>query len=309
MTFTTIQGACDLHLHSYPDIFPRILDDVDYAQICRDAGMRAIVLKCHADSTMGRAYHTMKQVKGIQVFGGIVLNHQAGGINPAAVDVALQLGAVQVWMPTYHSQAHFLETGLLGAYSHQGTGRHDYDLQGITILDEMGGLIPEVYQILELVKKHNAIIGTGHLSVRESLALISAAREIGCQRVVMTHPFYSPPSCSIKDIKKAVELGAFIEFCAGNPLNPLPKQIDMRLYVECIEQMGSDSFIISSDCGHPRKTAPPETIRMFIQTLNYMGVSERHIWPMIKDNYDYLLDLGNGGETEEHAAVAESEVI
>lgn len=291
MAKISIKDACDLHIHSSPDVFDRVANDVETATACRDAGMRAIVFKCHADTTMLRAYHTQNQVPGIKVFGGVTLNLQAGGINPAAVDVALKLGAVEVWMPSYHSLAHYKETGKLGAYGHMGDGKTSYPVHGITVLDQKGDLIPEVYQVLELVKQHNAIIGTSHLSAEEGLKVIAAARDIGCQKVVLTHPFFAPPSCTVEQVKQAVDMGAFIEFCAGNALSPLPKPISLSLYKETIELVGSDNLIISSDTGQPRKTLSPETLRMFAQTLNYMGVSEKDLEAMLVHNYDKLLDL------------------
>ena len=62
MGLITMEGACDLHIHTSPDIFERIADDVRTAEACRDAGMKAIVFKCHADTTMTRAWHTERQV-------------------------------------------------------------------------------------------------------------------------------------------------------------------------------------------------------------------------------------------------------
>lgn len=292
MSRITMQGACDLHIHSGPDIFERIANDVETAVACRDAGMRAIVFKCHADTTMTRAWHTANQVSGIKVFGGIVLNLNVGGINPAAVDVALKLGAVQVWMPTYHSLAHYKATGKMGGYGHQGSDvKQDYPIEPITILNEKGELIPEVYSIIELVKKHNAILGTSHLGSDEALKLIRAAREAGCQKVVLTHPFFTPPSCTVAQVKEAVELGAYVEFCAGNALSPIPAPIPLELYVQAIEACGSKQLIISSDTGHPRKTLSPETIRMFAQSLTYKGVKTADLEAMMNYNYNKLLDL------------------
>ena len=68
MGLITMEGACDLHIHTSPDIFERIADDVRTAEACRDAGMKAIVFKCHADTTMTRAWHTERQVPGIDVY-------------------------------------------------------------------------------------------------------------------------------------------------------------------------------------------------------------------------------------------------
>ena len=292
MAIFSIKGACYLHIHSVPDIFERLADDVAVAEACRDAGMRAIVFKCHADTTMTRAWHTSRAVPGIKALGGIVLNLNVGGINPAAVDVALKMGAVQVWMPTYHSLAHYKETGKMGGYAHQGADvKMDYAVKPITILDENDQLIPEIEPILKMVKRHNVILGTSHLGSHEALKLIEAAHDMGLERVVLTHPFFTPPNCSIADIKKAVELGAFIEFCGGNALSPIPKPICLDLYKEAVDAVGTEKCVISSDCGHPRKTLPPETLRMFAQALMFKGVAQKDVEAMMKYNYDKLLDL------------------
>lgn len=288
----TMEGACDLHIHTSPDIFERIADDVETAIICRDAGMKAIVFKCHADTTMVRAWHTARQVSGIKVFGGVTLNLNVGGINPAAVDVALKLGAVEVWMPSYHSLAHYQATGKMGGYGHQGADVvTNYPVKPITILDEKGELIPEIWPILELVKQYDVILGTSHLGAEEGLKLIKAAREVGCKKVVLTHPFFAPPSCTIEQVKRAVELGAFCEFCSGNALSPIPAPIALELYKEAVDACGSDHFIISSDTGHPRKTTAPETSRMFGQSLVFKGVKQSDVEKMLKENYNSLLDL------------------
>jgi len=292
MSLISIKGACDLHIHAAPDIFPRLADDVEMAEVCREAGMRAIVFKCHADTTVSRAWHTSRAVPGIKALGGVVLNLNVGGINPAAVDAALKMGAVQVWMPSYHSLAHYKETGKMGGYSHMGAdAKQEYPVTPITVLDEKGELIPEVEPILKLIKKHNAILGTSHLGAEEGLKLIEAAHDMGLERVVVTHPFFGPPEMSMEQIKKAVDLGAMLEFCAGNALSPLPKAIDFGLYKEAIELVGAENCVISTDCGHHRKTFPPETLRMFVQSLNIKGVPAKDLETMFNYNYDKLLDL------------------
>src|SRR5215218_2225197 len=90
----SLDEAIDLHCHPYPDLFPRLADDIDIALAARDAGMRALVLKCHHESTVSRAYLVQRVVPGIRVFGGVVLNSYVGGINPAAVEAALRLGGM-----------------------------------------------------------------------------------------------------------------------------------------------------------------------------------------------------------------------
>ena len=73
--FIDMNGAVDVHVHSEPDLFPRIADDVGVARHAVSLGLRAFSLKCHSERTTTRAYMTMQQVPGIQVVGGIVLVH------------------------------------------------------------------------------------------------------------------------------------------------------------------------------------------------------------------------------------------
>ena len=105
-----VAGAIDMHCHPFPDLFPRLADDIDIAIAARDAGLKALMLKCHHESTVSRAYLIQRIVPGIRVFGGVVLNSYVGGINPAAVEAALRLGGKEVWMPTidagYHAEVH-----------------------------------------------------------------------------------------------------------------------------------------------------------------------------------------------------------
>ena len=92
--FIDMRGSVDVHVHSEPDVFPRIADDVGVARHAAALGLRAISLKCHSERTTSRAYMAQQMVPGIQVVGGIVLNRSVGGINPAAVESALQLGEI-----------------------------------------------------------------------------------------------------------------------------------------------------------------------------------------------------------------------
>src|ERR1700746_2634409 len=118
-------GAVDLHCHPYPDLFPRLADDFYIVRAARDAGMKAIVLKCHHENTVSRAYLVQRVLPGTRGLGGVVLNYYVGGINAAAVEAALRLGGKEVWMPTvdagYHAQVH----GGTGGYrSQQGGAGH-----------------------------------------------------------------------------------------------------------------------------------------------------------------------------------------
>ena len=65
-----LEGAADLHVHSSPDVDPRRFDDIELAQEASRAGMSALVIKSHHNSTVERASLVSRIVPEIQVFGG-----------------------------------------------------------------------------------------------------------------------------------------------------------------------------------------------------------------------------------------------
>jgi hypothetical protein len=106
-TGNPIEGAIDFHVHSAPDAFARNISDIDVAELAARRGMRAIVLKNHITMTADRAALLAEVVPGIDVFGGVVLNHAVGGLNPAAVEVMATMSGGRgrvVWLPTRDEQ-------------------------------------------------------------------------------------------------------------------------------------------------------------------------------------------------------------
>lgn len=95
-----LEGAVDLHVHSAPDVDRRRCDDLELAREAEAAGMGAVLIKSHQNSTVERAWLVGRCVPGIRVYGGLVLNETVGGLNVAAVRLAVRLGTRQIWMPT-----------------------------------------------------------------------------------------------------------------------------------------------------------------------------------------------------------------
>src|SRR5262249_2791291 len=85
-----IAGLMDTHVHAAPDVFGRSLDDEEVATLYKDRGLEALVLKNHVLPTADRAWFARKHVAGLKVFGGVVLNSPAGGINPNALNLNVQ---------------------------------------------------------------------------------------------------------------------------------------------------------------------------------------------------------------------------
>ena len=162
-------GLTDMHVHSAPDVRPRLLDDIQVAQAAKDAGLRAVLLKSHITLTADRAAIAERVVGGIRVLGGLALNAAVGGLNPAAVEAALRMGARIIWMPTISAARD------VAYYRRWKTDKTPTEGKGLTILKRDGGLQPVVHEILDLIAGADAIMSTGHLSPTEVIALVAEA--------------------------------------------------------------------------------------------------------------------------------------
>src|SRR6266702_3611593 len=181
-----LKGAYDLQVHVAPDVIERRIDDLDLAKEFLARGLRGFVLKSHYFPTAERAKVVTRAVPGIAAYGAITLNHSVGGLNPVAVELAGRSGCKIVWMPTVDANN---ET----AGRPDGTKKHlpfwakiQLELAAtginpapISVIHESGALTEKARICLELIKKHDMILATGHLGRREILALVETAREIG----------------------------------------------------------------------------------------------------------------------------------
>jgi hypothetical protein len=284
----TLQGAIDLHLHTYPDLFPRLVDDVELAKFAAQSQMRAVVIKSHIESSMSRAYLAQQAVPEVQVFGGIVLNTYVGGINPAAVYACLQLGGKIVWMPTIDSAFHALKHGGTGKYDSQSGGR--VFSEGISVLDENDKLIPEIYDVIEITAEHGAAFATAHLSPKEIKILVPEALKRGIEHVIITHPYFKVPMLEHEDVIELAKLGAMPEFeyCG---MSPAWQYQSPERVVETIKAVGADRCLLVSDSGQRHNPPGPEALRVLAQTLFEKGIPLDDVVGMLVDNPARVLNL------------------
>lgn len=288
MAIVDISGSYDVHVHSHPSLFTRIGDDLDLGRHAAEAGLSGILLKNHFESTVGRAAIANKVIEGIHIFGGLVLNGFAGGVNPVAVENALRLGAKEIWFPTIDSLAHSKVFGHVGGFGYQESGTK-VPREPISILDQ-GHLKEEAKAIVELVRDYGAILGTGHLGKDEIVPLVQFAHELNFDRLLITHPFFNPPNLAVAELVDLASLGGKFELCGGN-LYPIPGIGRIDTYRETVAEVGAQSIVLSSDAGQPRKSLPAEVLRIFAQCLMEKGVTQPEIDTMMKRNPAHLLSI------------------
>lgn len=292
----SLRGAIDLHAHSGPSLFARVLDDIQYAQEAAAAGFEAIVIKNHFESTVGRAHLVAKQVPQIKVFGGLVLNTWTGGFNPAGVEAKILLGGKAIWMPTATAANHVRAFGS-GTYTSGGKIMGPSPLrwsprinpgEGLTVMDG-SDLRKEVKEILKLAAEYDVILGSSHLSKQEIYTLIRYAKEVGVKKFVVNHPFWKLPGLSLDELKEFVEMGAYGELVTVCHITPDP--VPIALAKEAVDCLGAERIIISSDFGAAMFAKPTEGIRLVAQWLYQLGVTEDQLKIMTTDLPKWLLGL------------------
>ena len=81
------------------------------------------------------------------------------------------------------------------------------------MLDDRGRILPEVVRVMELCAEADIIFASGHSSPQESLILARKAKEVGVRKFVVTHVNSLIWKLTRDQIRQAVELGAFVEYC------------------------------------------------------------------------------------------------
>ncbi|MCF8106705.1 MAG: hypothetical protein K9K64_14580 [Desulfohalobiaceae bacterium] len=267
--------AIDLHIHSKPDLVPRKADDITLAKEAAAVGMSAIMIKCHHGDTAARAALANIHAQGIRVYGGIALNMAVGGLNPSAVETSLRFGGKAIWMPTLDAANHRRKTGQIG---------------GIRIVNDRGGLKPEIHSILNLIKEHNAILATGHLSLEEIHPLLLTARQKGIEKLVVTHPEFWISALSIADQKELLPLQVTFERCFYASTLDKEQQTPFEKTVEWIKVLGHESTVLSSDLGQKHNISPIEGLKTMLAIAIKSGLTEQQIKRMLHTNPNNLLN-------------------
>jgi len=286
-----LQGAVDMHIHSAPSLFPRLVDHVEAAEGAKAYGLKAVVLKEHHGYTADRMYFVRKLVSGIDVYGGVVLNNAVGGINPFAVEAAIELGAKIIWFPTLSAKNHLDQMGgpAFGSSMQQKKEKRMVE-KPITILNEEGHLIPEVYDVIDLIAANDLVLATGHLSIPEVRPLIKAAKERGVKRLYLNHPEYIING-SIEEQKELARMGVFIEHLAIFMYPMWPTKWGIDGIVEMIKAVGPERTVLATDLGQVHNPPPWEGLRMFVRVLLEKGIPKEHLKIMVQDNPYFLLNI------------------
>ena len=281
-----LAGVCDIHIHCLPDTRARCIDELTLARQAKEAGYRALMYKSNDWSCHDRAYLIRQALPDFEVFGSLCMNRVHGDkVNVFAAEQAIKTTGFLcrcIWMPT-----------LAAAYQHRCDKLPG---PGIPVLDSQGNVLPEVVRVMELCAEADIIFASGHCAPQESLVMARKAKEIGVKKFVVTHVNSLIWKLTHDQIRQAVDLGAFVEYCylprlwgpgTGNPQFERQSREEFLDYVRTIPER---SFI-STDLGQQGNPNPIDGMRTCIRELFDAGIPQRDIDRMVRDNPAYLIGL------------------
>lgn len=273
-----LQGAVDLHIHTAPDIFPRSVDAIEAAEDAKAAGMAAIAIKSHSTDTAARA-ETATRATGFPVSGGVALNYPVGGLNPYAVEESARQGGRIVWLPTLgakHFLCHCMNVPILAEKSPKNA-------DGLVVTTPEGQVTPEVEEILQLIKQNDMILASGHVTPAEAVTVFRRAKEIGIERLVVTHPHAAFIGATADDMRELASLGAMNEMHYAFVTQVIVPPQTFGYIAEMIRAAGVESCFLATDGGQAVNPRPAEALRLFIVGMLKEGFTEDEVRFMVAD--------------------------
>lgn len=255
----SLEGFIDTHLHTAPDVKPRLLNDLEAAETASQEKMGAIVIKSHLEPTSGRAAIARIQT-GFEVFGGVCLNSSVGGLNVDAVKTAASMGGKVVWLPTI--------------------SRDEIDFTLQKTWDKLE-------DILTVIAEKDLILATGHLQVADIFRVMDLAGNRGVKKIIINHPLTRVVGASVEE-QKEMSGKAYMEHCYVACL-PGHDGLDPEEIAKAIKEVGASRCILATDLGQIDNPHPTSGFKVFIETMMELGISKKEVELMCRVNPGHLL--------------------
>lgn len=280
MTFydELIEGAIDIHCHidfEFSAKERKREPEFQWLPKAEAMGVRGVVLKSHWWPTVNVVPYILASLDTkVALWSSVALNITAGGPNPCVIEACAELGGKMVFLPTWSARNDVERKGFSNRIQSYYKNHTQLENPNYYFLDDKGKLTLRGREIVESCKEHDLTLGMGHVSWQESLAFIEAAREMRFNRIVVNHAHSHMIAMPLDAMKRAAELGAFVEVC-WNAL--APGRMDSPQLVEQLRAVGLRQVVASTDYFRPYSPNPPELMRMFLGMLYEGGLSKEEV--------------------------------
>ncbi len=282
-------GAIDLHCHSGPAAFPRMLNHYEAMMDASEAKFDAILFKDHFYPGMAHAIllEELYPDAGVRLFSGVALNNASGGINAHAVDHAIKMGGKIVWMPTLAAANH-ISKSQTEAKNFPKSANPMLPAVPLSVLDDDGKLTRETNEVLDVIAAGDIILAGGHLSAHEQKIMFAEAKKRGVKKMLVNHPTYVI-GCSDEDMLDLARMGVFLEHSICMLIECKGRKHTPDEVVHLINLVGVDSTILGSDLGLMGMPRPVDGYREIVRLLLDLQISESDIRKLVGDNARTLL--------------------
>lgn len=274
-----LRGASDIHVHCAPDSKPRLTDELSLARDARRAGYRCVLFKSNDFSCHDRVFLIRQMEPELECYGSFCMNRVHGDrVNAYAAAKAVQTTGNFcrcIWLPAQDAV-------------YQNLSYHGRK-EGIPVLDEAGRPLPEVVRVMEICAEAGIMLASGHSSPEESLVLAKKAREVGVRKFVVTHANSGIWKMTHDQVKKAMDLGAWVEFSyitnLWGPGTGLPdfQRMDNREFAEYLRLDPSRSFI-TTDLGQAGMPHPVQGMRTCLREMLKQGMDRKALNLLAREN-------------------------
>ena len=282
MSKASLKGVIDMHIHSSPDIRERRYTDFDLAKAAVRVGAKAVVIKSHHGTTMNRAYLTNLYVREVlgstdfTMYGSVVLNRAIGGLNPFAVETAFKMGAKVVWLPTTHATNQIAKNGKTGGLECVVNNK----------------VVEPLREIFRIIKDNDAVLGTAHLAPAEIFVVVEEAKNMGLDKIVVTHPEFWVVGMSLEDqIKITKDYDVILERCFAQPMGGGVYKSNLEDNLLAIREVGYKNVMVDTDGGQVENPPWEIALETYIQFLLDNGIPQDQVDYMTKTIPGRLLNI------------------
>lgn len=288
--------AIDMHQHLGPSVIPRALDVLQGAREAEAAGMKGILVKDHQFPSMASVEivkSCLGEARKIFIGSSLVLNHEVGGLNVAAVETAINMGVNMVWLPTISTENHHVSHEKQGLKFPASKKKIEtLPREYIDLVDAEGRITDDLRRVLQVIAKDkNVILGAGHGTASEINAIILEAKKAGIEKIVVNHPTYMIDA-SLELMSEWAALGVYMEFgaCTCDPISTICN-VEVDQTVATIRSIGVDHVTLASDYGQINNPHPVEGLKHFAELLLSKGFTHSELEIMMKKNPAALLGI------------------
>ena len=152
----------------------------------------------------------------------------------------------------------------------------------VPITDEQGNFLPALIEVMDLVAKAGAILGTSHLSAAEVEKVVCLARQRKVEKILITHPENDPPMMPIDMQQRLAAQGVFFERTLLSFMPP--RRMTAEILAGNIKAVGYESTILATDTGQVEYDEPVPGFIKLMKTMMSLGIPAAHIETMVRKN-------------------------